>query len=318
MYHDAVFAAEAKADPRPRSAVSGGVGLAGLAGMSAWILVAHLYGMTGPYAALVNVAGLVVAAGRQGAPQSLDGDRLEDRQAMARDARCLDHQACGAVAHLGRDRADLWHRPLLVDDALLQFSLLDVVLRNGGPGAVRGLGALCDVARPAADRAQGRHLRTRRLADGDEHRGRSGGDPQSSAQLGGEGLLPRLHAGDRAPGLWRFRQLGHEPAAEQSGRAGQLLHHFHVRDRCRLRDRGLYPDLPAARFAHPHRQSLCRGLDGGVDLLSALPADGRWRPARLSPGHCRLDLVVRRSPVGAGDLRRGAGGASPTSRTAAC
>ncbi|MES2443128.1 MAG: DUF1295 domain-containing protein [Pseudomonadota bacterium] len=60
MYHDPVFAAEAKADPRPRSAVSGGVGLAGLAGMTAWILVAHFYGFTGPYAALVNVAACAV------------------------------------------------------------------------------------------------------------------------------------------------------------------------------------------------------------------------------------------------------------------
>jgi hypothetical protein len=41
---------------RPRSAVSGGVGLAGLVGLAIWSLIALRYGMDGPYAALVNVA----------------------------------------------------------------------------------------------------------------------------------------------------------------------------------------------------------------------------------------------------------------------
>ncbi len=56
MYHDAALAQAAKADPRPRSAVSSGVGVAGLAGLIAWIAVARFYGMDGPYAALLNVA----------------------------------------------------------------------------------------------------------------------------------------------------------------------------------------------------------------------------------------------------------------------
>ena len=56
MYHDPALAAEVKADPRPKSAVSTGVGLAGLAGMTAWVLVAHRFGLDGPYSALVNVA----------------------------------------------------------------------------------------------------------------------------------------------------------------------------------------------------------------------------------------------------------------------
>jgi len=56
MYHDAALAQQVKADPRPRSAVSGAVGLAGLVGMIAWISVARFYGLDGPYAALVNVA----------------------------------------------------------------------------------------------------------------------------------------------------------------------------------------------------------------------------------------------------------------------
>jgi protein-S-isoprenylcysteine O-methyltransferase Ste14 len=55
MYHDRALVAGAKADPRPRSAVSHGVGLAGLAGLIAWMTTAHVFGMDGPYAALVNV-----------------------------------------------------------------------------------------------------------------------------------------------------------------------------------------------------------------------------------------------------------------------
>ena len=39
-------------DPRPKSAVSAGVGLVGLAGLIAWAAVARLYGMAGPLAAL--------------------------------------------------------------------------------------------------------------------------------------------------------------------------------------------------------------------------------------------------------------------------
>ena len=56
MYHDTALAAAAKADPRPRSAVSTGCGLAGLVGLLCWVGVARWYGMDGPYAALVDVA----------------------------------------------------------------------------------------------------------------------------------------------------------------------------------------------------------------------------------------------------------------------
>jgi len=44
--------AELRADPRPRSAVSTGVGLAGLAGLLAWAAVSRAFGMAGPFAAL--------------------------------------------------------------------------------------------------------------------------------------------------------------------------------------------------------------------------------------------------------------------------
>ncbi len=40
------------ADPRPESAVSTGVGVAGLLGLFAWIAIARQYGMDGPYSAL--------------------------------------------------------------------------------------------------------------------------------------------------------------------------------------------------------------------------------------------------------------------------
>jgi protein-S-isoprenylcysteine O-methyltransferase Ste14 len=60
MYHDPALASAPRADARPRSAVSTGVGLAGLAGMTVWVIAAHLAGMVGPLAALVNVAACAV------------------------------------------------------------------------------------------------------------------------------------------------------------------------------------------------------------------------------------------------------------------
>jgi len=45
--------AELRHDPRPKSAVSTGVGLAGIAGLLAWAAVSRSYGMEGPLAALV-------------------------------------------------------------------------------------------------------------------------------------------------------------------------------------------------------------------------------------------------------------------------
>lgn len=56
MLHDPTFSPAVRADPRPASAVSHGVGLAGLAGLILWVAVARHFGMDGPYAALVNVA----------------------------------------------------------------------------------------------------------------------------------------------------------------------------------------------------------------------------------------------------------------------
>ncbi len=55
MLHDPSLA-RTKADPRPPSAVSTGTGLAGLAGLLAWVAVARWFGMDGPYSALVNLA----------------------------------------------------------------------------------------------------------------------------------------------------------------------------------------------------------------------------------------------------------------------
>ena len=55
MYHDPQLAAGAKADPRPRSAVSAGVGFAGLAGMTAWVAISAVFGLDGPFSAMVNI-----------------------------------------------------------------------------------------------------------------------------------------------------------------------------------------------------------------------------------------------------------------------
>jgi len=43
-------------DPRPRSAVSDGTGVAGLVGLFAWVAVARYFNMSGPYAALAALA----------------------------------------------------------------------------------------------------------------------------------------------------------------------------------------------------------------------------------------------------------------------
>ncbi len=56
MYHDTALAQATKVDPRPKSAVSLGTGLAGLVGMLIWVGIARWFGMDGPYSALVNVA----------------------------------------------------------------------------------------------------------------------------------------------------------------------------------------------------------------------------------------------------------------------
>ena len=55
MYHDPSLARAVRSE-RPRSAVSAGAGLSGLAGVAAWIALARAWGLDGPYAALVNVA----------------------------------------------------------------------------------------------------------------------------------------------------------------------------------------------------------------------------------------------------------------------
>ena len=57
MYHDPALTRQARAaDPRPASAVSTGVGVAGVIGLLAWMTIAKTWGMDGPYAALANVA----------------------------------------------------------------------------------------------------------------------------------------------------------------------------------------------------------------------------------------------------------------------
>lgn len=54
MLHDPALAQAAK-EVRPKSAVSTGVGVAGLVGLLAWVAVARWFRMDGPYSALMNV-----------------------------------------------------------------------------------------------------------------------------------------------------------------------------------------------------------------------------------------------------------------------
>lgn len=60
MYHDRTLATAPRVDSRPASAVSHGTGLAGIAGLVAWIAVARTFGMDGPYAALIALAACAV------------------------------------------------------------------------------------------------------------------------------------------------------------------------------------------------------------------------------------------------------------------
>ena len=55
MLHDPALARAGAADPRPPSAVSTGVGIAGLAGLLAWVAVARWFKMDGPLSALTNL-----------------------------------------------------------------------------------------------------------------------------------------------------------------------------------------------------------------------------------------------------------------------
>lgn len=55
MLHDPALVTTAQADPRPVSAVSTGVGVAGLAGLLVWCAIARWFGMAGPLSALTNV-----------------------------------------------------------------------------------------------------------------------------------------------------------------------------------------------------------------------------------------------------------------------
>ena len=56
MYHDRLLARAARADQRPLSAVTGSTGLSGLLGLLLWLALARIWGLDGPYAALVAIA----------------------------------------------------------------------------------------------------------------------------------------------------------------------------------------------------------------------------------------------------------------------
>jgi hypothetical protein len=145
--------------------------------------------------------GGVVAAGRQGTPQPDHRARLEPRAAMAHEHGHQPRQARGDVDHLGGDRADLWHRAVLLER---QLRIRDGVLHRRCAGAAGAVRPLCAVDRSLHGRAQGRRLASRRVADG-AGGGRAGGDLGALAQLGGESVLSRLYVSDRAVAVRRLR-----------------------------------------------------------------------------------------------------------------
>ena len=55
MNAETKFDVAARSDPRPRSAVSAGVGVCGMLGLSAWGILAYFTGMIGPFAALTGL-----------------------------------------------------------------------------------------------------------------------------------------------------------------------------------------------------------------------------------------------------------------------
>ena len=221
MYHDPALAKSAtkldrKADPRPKSAVSTGCGVAGLAGLLAWIAYARLHDpvLDGPYlgdgrtcsrAAMPMVLwSLIVDKVHRNPSTGIDWDHIKP---WARDPRDQHHQDHRPVGDLGRDRADLCGRALLLAG---RVRVLDVVFPDRGAGGVRALDPVHPVFRPPRGGAQGRLLQVRLLADGHRRGQGSRGDLPPSARLGGEGVLPRVHARDRAAGVRRFRARRHQ------------------------------------------------------------------------------------------------------------
>lgn len=83
MFHDTKFTREAAVDPRPASAVSVGAGVAGLVGVLAWVAVARVFGMDGPYAALVDL----LACGLPMVAWSLAVDKVHRRSSTGIDWR---------------------------------------------------------------------------------------------------------------------------------------------------------------------------------------------------------------------------------------
>ena len=125
----------AAAEPRPVSAVSGGVGVAGMVGLLAWVAVARHFGMDGPYSALTNVVAC-------GAPMvAFRGRFMRGRFAGG----ILDELGLGEHVAETPDAfvaaVDRLHR-----DAALRASLRSVLLRDG-----RGLFERAEDARSMQD-----------------------------------------------------------------------------------------------------------------------------------------------------------------------
>ena len=276
-------------DPRPKSAVSTMTGVVGLAGLFAWTAVARALRdgraaggadrARSPAACRWCLWSLLVDKVHRNPTTGIDWDSPP---------RPLKESADISLAKI----AGLWgiwaviggallHRPLVLGRAPISSrctcSAAAIV-----PMLVLSVPYVLWLDRRLKE-PQGRRLAFRPAADRPRRPRRPDRAPPFLPRLGGQGLLPRLHDLDRA------RQLvGGDPRRIAAGSPpirstlAIWLIARHVHGRRDLRDRRLRADDEAARRPYPHRQSLCGGLDGGLDLLSALHPDGRRRAARLS------------------------------------
>ena len=170
MFHDTKLAQQAAtADPRPKSAVSGGCGLAGLAGLLTWITIARTFGLDGPYSGLVNLAFCAVPM----LAWSLIVDKVHLRPSTGIDWQNIKPWRETLDISLTK-LAGLWATWGLIATvyALGRFfwqgwyHLLDVVFRDGGTGAVRAVDPVHSLFRSPREAAQGPRLCLRRVADG--------------------------------------------------------------------------------------------------------------------------------------------------------
>ena len=291
MYHDpALGSAAAKADPRPTSAVSTATGLVGLAGLLTWVGIARWFGMDGPYAALVNVA----AAGVPMVLWSVLVDKVHRNPSTGIDwanprpwretldisitklaGLWLTWAGIAAIYAIGRFYwvggfrfsmwCFMWMAPILFVLSIPYTLWLDRRMVEPKDGCW-SLGAwLMGLSEPVDRHAIYSHLRS----------------------WGVKAFFTAFMLAIVPPGFGDFVRGDMSQVWSDPVILANWLITFMFRDRRRVRHRGVSARDAAARFAHPHRHALCRGMDGRADLLPAVRADGRWRAARLPSRHAR-------------------------------